>query len=108
MSVIPEGFQMGSRAFIVEKNSKIEGFPNYLGLAMFNERRIILAEDLDAETEEEVYWHEMIHIALSCLGKHELNDDEEFVDLLAQHLLQAMRTSYITKTAPKKKKGKKK
>lgn len=53
------------------------------GKIIYSKCEIHLKKGLTKELEEEVLIHEMIHGILIHLGKSELSDDEEFVQLLA-------------------------
>ena len=46
-------------------------------------------EELRAST----FWHEFVHCALTTLGYNELNDNEQFVEQMAQCIYQCHKTA---------------
>ena len=65
-----------------------------IGGVNYNEQVIMIdIASASKDTIMQVYVHEVIHFILFIMGKEELNDDEEFVDLLAHFVSQAIKSA---------------
>ena len=54
------------------------------------------------EVLEQTFWHEAVHFILHRLGFEDLNDNEQFVDLIGQALYQ-VQGSWVDRKKTKKK-----
>ena len=57
-----------------------------------NEQKIIISKESNKTVQAQTFWHEWMHCALTTLGYSELNNNEQFVDQMAQCLLQLEKT----------------
>jgi hypothetical protein len=90
---MPKSIMLGSRTFDIQEDESLRGNPNHLGLCLFDSKLLMVKSNLDPETKEEVFWHELIHAVLGTMERRDLTEDEGFVDLFSQFILQALRTA---------------
>ena len=57
-----------------------------------NKQKISISPENSVQVQEQTFWHEYIHCALTNLGYEDLNDNEQFVDQMAQCLYQLQKT----------------
>ena len=62
------------------------------------EQEISVSKECTEQAQEQTFWHEWVHCALTHLGYKKLNDNEQFVDQLAQCLYQLQKTRIDRKT----------
>ena len=67
---------------------------NYHG----TEQAISISKECTEQAQEQTFWHEFMHCALTHLGYKKLNDNEQFVELVAQCLYQLQKTRIDRKT----------
>ena len=94
---IPSSFEIAGRKVKVVENSRLGHENEWLGAAVYREDKI----ELQPSTKDrprtkdclnQTFCHELVHWVLYSMGKHELNRDEEFVDLFGTFLHQALKT----------------
>ena len=56
------------------------------------EPRIVISDGATKQVQEQTFWHEYVHCALTVLGYEEMNSNEQFVDQFAQCLYQLEKT----------------
>ena len=56
------------------------------------EQRISISKEITKQVQEQTFWHEYMHCVLTTLGYDKLNNDEKFVDRMAQCLYQLEKT----------------
>jgi predicted SprT family Zn-dependent metalloprotease len=104
---IPTEFKLFGQTVEVTKDCTLTEKEDATGMARYRENKIVLQchKSLgrpDSQLEQ-VYMHEVIHFALHHLSYHKANDDELFVDQLANALHQIAVTSvYEDKKKTKK------
>jgi hypothetical protein len=95
---IPESVQlMGVTVPIIwwKDEERSEEELKYHGEAHFSSKRIYLANtcrgvDMTQELKEHTFFHELLHQILDSAGYKKQNDNEQFVDLIAGLLHQAL------------------
>lgn len=86
---IPSSFSVGGYTYNVEYSPKYM-FNN--GECDFQNETITLSSAVSESQQMRTFLHEMTHALLVAIGKKDLNDDEEFVDTVANHLYQIIKT----------------
>ena len=84
---IPTKFEcMGSTITVEIKRLKDDG--------QYKPRKqlILLSDDIGEEAQEQTFWHEWMHCALSHLDYKELDENEQFVEQMAQCLYQLQKS----------------
>ena len=61
----------------------------YIEIADYYNKDRVQSEDSKVNT----FYHELVHTILGCMGKNELNENEEFVNTFAGFLTEAMTTA---------------
>ena len=94
---IPKEFEVMGNTVKVNYDDSLLQSDMFLGkyIARNNEIKILPNGSSFKRTKEQIYQtylHEMVHCILDKMGKHELCDDEEFVDMFANLLLQVEKT----------------
>ena len=56
------------------------------------EARITVAPHENYQIMESTFWHEYVHCVMTMLGYPDLNEDEQFVELVAQCIYQFHKT----------------
>ena len=72
----------------VEDMADKESDGHYYG----QEYRITIDKKGVQQLQEQTFWHEFMHCALTHLGYKKLNDNEQFVDQMAQCLYQLQKS----------------
>ena len=57
-----------------------------------NKQKIVISNEATKQVQQETFWHEWMHCALTTLGYSDLNKDEKLVDQMAQCLYQLEKT----------------
>jgi hypothetical protein len=66
---------------------------NCLGASDYSNQQIVVdSNHCPKELTEQTFCHEKVHWILHIMGEHELNKNEQFVDLFAHLLYQSMET----------------
>lgn len=98
MSKIPKSFQLFATTYqIVFDNQRMDD-QNAYGIIEHGFNRITLSdtykgEKLSDDTILDTYYHEKVHAILKAMGKNELNEDEEFVEIFSRLLRQSDKTA---------------
>jgi hypothetical protein len=95
--IIPEKFFLNRKKIrvIVDNDYCMEN--EFLGEADFTEKVITLCDTyagkkLNKAEREKTYYHELIHMILDSMGKHNLKYNEDFVEDFAQRLYEYEKT----------------
>jgi hypothetical protein len=85
------------QTIVVELSDKLIHNDNLVGCAVYRDNKIILQQGTPAvpvikSQFEQTFLHELVHFILDAMGKSELRANEEFVDLFAGLLHQALTT----------------
>ena len=89
VKMIPKQFEcMGSTVVVSIEDCGENADGHYHG----RETRITIAKDSTKQNQEQTFWHEYMHCALTHLGYDKLNSNEQFVDQMAQCLYQLQKT----------------
>lgn len=96
MKTIPTEFKLGAQTIDVSWNPDLLN-DQVTGKASYHVNKIFLVPNtpifsISKERQEQVFWHEVVHWIMFQLGKDELREDEEFVDLLADKIMQIVNT----------------
>ena len=77
-------FKLAGKTVNIEEVETIDHEPNLLGQCSLVTLKIQLAnkwkgEDVPQDSKDQTLWHEITHLILDDMCKHELSADEEFV-----------------------------
>jgi len=98
---IPKSFTLGPYEIKVIIEDVVLKEKNQWGEARIGEKEIWLSKDLidsnsiPETTKLKVFYHEKVHFILDIMSEDKLRDDEKFVDLFANLLLQTDLTQII-------------
>lgn len=89
--LIPESFRLKNQPYRVIVDNDYCNDDKVYGEADFTQRIITICnryegKALNKSTKEKTFFHELVHHILDSMGKDELNEDEDFVDLFADRL----------------------
>lgn len=91
--MIPKSFRLLGHKIRVEVVPETDwNHPDCVGLYETHRHRILIRGGLSDSMKEHTLHHEMIHAALGAMG-HPLNEDENFVDMLAGLMHQMVSTA---------------
>lgn len=102
--IIPEKFKLNGKTILVIvddeycKDGDLNGFGfPIFGEADFDEKVITLAsthkgKKIRKKVRELTYYHELVHLILDAIGRHQLKFNEDFVELFAQKLYEYEKT----------------
>ena len=94
---IPKRFKIFGQTIIIEIDSELSNRDDLQGRANYRNNKIILLPDGIAdrtkEQVEQTYWHEVLHHILYQLGYDKLNENNVFVDRIANAIHQVITTS---------------
>lgn len=85
-SFIPHKFKLRNKTIKVVidddylKDEKLWGEADFTELIISLCHRSYDNKILDKATKGKVFYHELVHQILNSMGKHKLNEDEDFVD----------------------------
>lgn len=96
MKKIPKTFTLGGQDFTVSYG-KVESEGN-LGHTEFLHNKIVVkshynGKPFNKQQQEQCFYHELTHAILGVMNEHELNSNEQFVDVFGQFLYQFMKTA---------------
>ena len=99
---IPKSFYLHGQKIKIEFNNNLRNLENDVGQADYRQSKIILQPIEKGypnnEQLEQIFLHELIHHILDHMGKIDLRNNDEFIDLFANLLHQAFQTAeYDTK-----------
>lgn len=93
---IPKSFTLGGQEFKVLHGD----FPSEGNLGhtdYFNNeivvRSVFNGKAYNRQQQEQCFFHELVHAILMTMNEHELNSNEQFVDLFGQFLYQYTKTA---------------
>lgn len=97
---IPKQFELFGHTIKVEWRDDLLDTEGVVGMCFFRENRIVL-QRLDTpayrgrvkECSEVTFFHEVLHFILDHMKRDELKRDEEFVNIFALCLHQALKTA---------------
>ena len=95
---IPKRFWMFAEQYDIVKVPDLVFKDNDNGQARFRENVIKLQDEVKGwprskEQQEQTFFHELVHLAVSMTNKPKLSEDEVFVDSMASLLHQAFATA---------------
>ena len=99
---IPNKFKIFGQSWKIELVDLIDDDSDCEGRTYYDLNLIRLRSNKPHEYLEEVWLHEITHVALNILGLNKLNKDESKVDLIAHCFHQIFQTSEYGKTKKKK------
>jgi hypothetical protein len=89
---IPDRFKLGAHTISVIKNQRLK---DAVGMWYEDRKHIRLAKPKGAWGENyalQVFWHEAAHAITDTMGRHDLSEDEAFIDALAEYIVQLITT----------------
>jgi len=91
---IPKRFKLFGETINIIISNELESRRDRLGEAHFKYNEIIISDNkkMPKAIMDITFWHEFVHIALNRMKRDELEDDEAFVNILAQLIHQAVET----------------
>jgi len=95
--VIPKQFNLLGRTIKVSAHPNVRMREGHVGLTDYNQDTIELQTStkelpLSVDSIHHTYYHELTHWILYCMGRDDLRDDEQFVELFGGLLHQAITT----------------
>lgn len=95
--IIPEKFKLNKKTIRVIVDDDYCNSNGFVGEADFTEKVITLCDiysgrKLVKSEKEKTYYHELIHMILDSMGKHNLKYNEDFVEEFAQRLYEYEKT----------------
>lgn len=95
--IIPEMFSLNRKKIRVIVDNHYCQENEFLGEADFTEKVITLCDRYNGKKiskpeREKTYYHELIHMILDSMGKHNLKYNEDFVEEFAQRLYEYEKT----------------
>ena len=86
---IPTKFEcMGSTVTVALEACETGADGHYHG----GKARVSISPECNEQAREQTFWHEFMHCALTHLGYSKLNDNEQFIDQMAQCLYQLQKS----------------
>ena len=73
---------------VIENEDSFEADVTHFGVINYGQAKIVINNNLTAETKKETLCHEMVHGMLFHLGYEELSVDEKFVQALGNAIYQ--------------------
>lgn len=90
---IPKKFNLGGLTIDVELVDYLVKTKGAIGEAKYSEQKILIdTTAAPEESTEQSFYHELIHYILYVMNKDDLRNNEEFVDVFAHLLYQALKT----------------
>ena len=94
---IPKSVEIISQKINVTHRPNLITTSEAIGKAIFAENKIYIQQDtntfkISKDAQEHAYYHELSHFILYYMGEMELCNNEKFVDLLGNILLQIDKT----------------
>lgn len=93
---IPTSFELGGIKVNVALDKQYNDSGNagtaYLGTGSIRVKTSSNGEDYSKDYIQVTFYHELVHLILETMGRHELSKDESFVDLMATFLHQFNKT----------------
>ena len=95
--IIPESFKLNKKTIRVIVDDHYCTENGFVGEADFTEKVITLCDKyagkrIKKPEKEKTYYHELIHMILDSMGKHNLKYNEGFVEEFAQRLYEYEKT----------------
>ncbi|AGO48580.1 hypothetical protein Phi18:3_gp068 [Cellulophaga phage phi18:3] len=99
---IPKSFNLFATTINVEFDSETLSYNSTLGDCSFCDNKINLSysykgNPIPESTIVDTFYHERTHVILDAMGRHELSQDEEFVEVFSRLLRQADETAEFDK-----------
>ena len=94
--IIPERFQLHGQTLTVSYDKELSKRENLLGCASSGNNTVELlppSEDNPLSKVEQTFLHELTHMILLAMEERELSNNEQFVDVFASLLHQAITSS---------------
>lgn len=95
--IIPEKFKLNKKVIQVLIDDDYCQQHGFLGEADFTEKVITLCDKYDGKRikkaeKEKTFYHELVHMILDSMAKHNLKYNEDFVEDFAQRLYEYEKT----------------
>ncbi|HET8685213.1 MAG TPA: hypothetical protein VFM18_00960 [Methanosarcina sp.] len=90
--VLPKSFEIGGITVAVVEDPHLYESHGCFGMMDLDNGKLFIDSGLVGDVRGITFLHEKIHMVLNTLGKTELNEDEAFVDGVANLLWQAIKT----------------
>lgn len=92
---IPKGFSLGGQDFVVKYGRYIS--EGNFGHTEFYNNEIVVKDNFNGrpyskQQQEQTFFHELVHAILMIMNEHEINQNEQFVDMFGQLLYQYERS----------------
>lgn len=102
---IPKSFKLLDQTFTVAIVDDLAFAENASGQTRYRENLILIQGNvpgwpISRERQEQVFWHELMHLVLSLSKNDKLSDDEDLVDLCASLIHQAITTATFEEETP--------
>lgn len=92
----PKSFEIGARKINFVRSREIDNWlddSDAIGMSNYGtHNKIAIRSGLPEDNEHVTNYHEIIHIILEHIRRHELSKDEDFVDSFAESLYQVLKT----------------
>jgi predicted SprT family Zn-dependent metalloprotease len=97
MDEIPRSFWLMGQKITVSFSDKLATDNGALGQSFFNSNTIKIQRptgsfEISNDQLELTFYHELVHFILHTMGQNELNNNEQFVDMFGNLLVQFLRT----------------
>jgi len=95
--LIPEKFKLNKKTIKVVIDDDYLSEWKYMGEADFTRKEIILCDKYKGKTvckreKEQTYFHELVHMILDSMSRHNLKYNEDFVEEFSQRLYEYEKT----------------
>lgn len=95
---IPTKFNLFGKTITVKMDQTLSYDADYCGVAKYRINEIRLQPNVKGiaipqTTVEQTFYHELVHFILDAMRKNDMSNDEQFVDVFAALLHQAMQTA---------------
>lgn len=93
LNPIPTAFSCMGTDWTVKRVPDLMKRSNCMGQTNTTECEIVIDDSLTGDQMFHTYYHELMHVVASSIGRQDLNADEAFIDLFAGLLYQINKTS---------------
>ena len=90
---LPKSLEVGGITITVIEDPNLYETHGAYGMMDMDRGKLLIEKSLVGDTRAITYHHELVHMILNTLGRTELNEDEAFVDSVANLLWQANKTA---------------
>lgn len=90
---LPTEFELMGQTIKVVKEPKLLDMANCCGQSHYGENTIYIDPSLNTDLLALTFYHELVHFILHSLGHQELNNNEGFIDSVANCFYQSMKSA---------------